>query len=111
MDPELNRRVIKLIRKERRKFQPITADNGTEFHAYEKIENVTEAMFYFATPYHSWEHGANENTNGLIRQYLPKKRTMADLSQQQCNVIADKLNRRPRKRHGYKTPEQCYAIQ
>lgn len=108
---ELNRRVIKMINKEQRLFKTITADNGTEFHAYEKIESVTDAMFYFATPYHSWERGSNENTNGLIRQYLPKRQSMADLTQRQCDAIANKLNRRPRKRLGYLTPEQRYAIQ
>ena len=61
--------------------------------------------FYFARPYHSWERGTNENTNGLIRQYLPKRKSMAALTQMQCDAIALQLNRRPRKRHGYKTPE------
>ena len=106
---ELNRRVIKLIRREQRKVRTITADNGTEFHHYDHIEEVTDAMFYFADPYHSWQRGTNENTNGLIRQYLPKRRTMKDFNQKQCDDIAMKLNRRPRKRHGYLTPEQLYA--
>ena len=60
--------------------------------------------FYFATPYHSWERGSSENVNGLIRQYLPKGTSMANLTQRQCDVIATKLNSRPRKRHNYKTP-------
>ncbi len=106
---ELNRRVIKLIQREQRKFRTITADNGTEFHAYDKIEDITDVMFYFATPYHSWERGTNENTNGLIRQYLPKRRSMAELTQRQCDDIANTLNRRPRKRLDYLTPEQRYA--
>ena len=87
----------------------ITADNGTEFHGYEDIETVTGTPFFFATPHHSWERGLNENTNGLIRQYLPKRKSMAQLTQAECNVISMKLNRRPRKTLGYKTPEQCYA--
>lgn len=106
---ELNRRVIKLIHREARKVRTITADNGTEFHAYEEIERTTETQFYFATPHHSWERGLNENTNGLIRQYLPKGKSMADITQHECNAIAKKLNRRPRKLLGFKTPEQCYA--
>ena len=89
-------------------FQTITADNGTEFHDYGRIEARTKALFYFARPYHSWEQGSNENTNGLIRQYLPKGTSMAGLSQQQCNSIARKLNTRPRKRLGFKTPLECY---
>jgi IS30 family transposase len=107
---ELNRRTISLIQQQRRPVLTITADNGTEFHQYEHIETATDTAFFFATPHHSWERGLNENTNGLIRQYLPKGNSMADLTQPLCNAIADSLNRRPRKSLGYKTPEQCYAI-
>lgn len=64
--------------------------------------------FYFATPYHGWERGTNENTNGLIRQYLPKRQSMAKLTQRQCDLIADDLNNRPRKRHAYKTANECF---
>lgn len=104
----LNRRVLLMIRRfeqrHGRSFKTITADNGTEFHSYSAIERSTGAKFYFATPYHSWERGTNENTNGLIRQYLPKRTSMAGLSQPQCNEIARRLNDRPRKRHQYATP-------
>ena len=104
-------RTIALIRKSGLPFHTITADNGTEFHTYKEIEKATGVKFYFATPHHSWERGTNENTNGLIRQYLPKRTSMAKLTQQQCNVIAEKLNNRPRKRHDYKTPkEMLYGI-
>jgi IS30 family transposase len=65
--------------------------------------------FYFATPHHSWERGTNENTNGLIRQYLPKRTSMAHVTQEHCDAIAAQLNSRPRKRLGYKTPEECYV--
>ena len=64
--------------------------------------------FYFATPHHSWERGTNENTNGLIRQYLRKGQPMTKVNQDQCDLIAEHLNNRPRKRHGYKTPNQCF---
>ena len=87
----------------------ITADNGTEFHGYAALEQRTPARFYFATPHHAWERGTNENTNGLLRQYLPKGQSMAAPSQPDCNRIARKLNRRPRKRLGYLTPEECYV--
>lgn len=107
---ELNRRVIKLIEQQLRPVRTITADNGTEFHQYKGIEKATDSTFYFATPHHSWERGLNENTNGLIRQYLPKGKSMAELTQQACNAIAKSLNRRPRKTLGYKTPEQCYVL-
>ena len=104
----LNRRVIHLIKRHVGAFKTITSDNGTEFHDYQRIEERTKATFYFATPYHSWERGSNENANGLIRQYLPKGASMAGLSQQHCNAIAQKLNTRPRKRLGFKTPLECY---
>jgi IS30 family transposase len=104
----LNRRVIEIIKKHNGTFETITSDNGTEFHHYQRIEARTQAIFYFARPYHSWERGSNENANGLIRQYLPKGSSMAGLSQHQCNSIAQKLNLRPRKRLGFKTPLECY---
>ncbi len=106
---EVTRRSIRLIRNPSRPVRTITADNGTEFHDYAAIERATAVRFYFATPHHAWERGTNENTNGLIRQYLPKRTSMARLTQQDCNAIARKLNRRPRKRLGYRTPEECYV--
>ncbi len=106
---EVNHRAIPLIRAQRRAVRTITADNGTEFHDYPVIERATAARFYFATPHHAWERGTNENTNGLLRQYLPKRRRMAHLTQHDCHRVAAKLNRRPRKRLGYRTPEECYV--
>jgi IS30 family transposase len=104
----LNERVLQMIRGFERKhgpsFRTITADNGTEFHSYEHIERKVQLQFYFATPYHSWERGTSENTNGLIRQYLPKRLSLASLSQTECNAIARRLNDRPRERHAYATP-------
>lgn len=109
----LNERVVQMIRRFERKygpsFQTVTADNGTEFHSYETIERKARLEFYFATPYHSWERGTNENTNGLIRQYLPKRTSFASLKQAQCNAIARSLNARPRKRHAYATPLERLA--
>jgi IS30 family transposase len=93
-----------------KKFQikTISADNGTEWHGYKDIENKTQTLYYFAVPYHSWERGTNENTNGLIRQYLPKKASMQYLSQKECDAIALKLNRRPRKILNLSCPETCH---
>ena len=102
-------RCIELIGRHAGQVLTITADNGTEFHSYAEIEAATGALFYFATSHHSWERGANENTNGLIRQYLPKRTSLAHLTQSDCDAIAAKLNSRPRKRLGYKTPEECYV--
>ena len=104
-----NRRAVRLINNAARPTRTITVDNGTEFHGYKAIEAATGSRFYFATPYHSWERGTSENTNGLIRQYLPKRTTMAHVTQRACNRIAQKLNTRPRKRLGYRTPEECYV--
>lgn len=104
----VNKRIISMINKSDLRFKTITADNGTEFHQYKKIENSCDVTFYFATPYHSWERGSNENVNGLIRQYLPKTESMADVTQQQCNRIAKALNTRPRKRFDFKTPKEMY---
>lgn len=102
-------RCIQLIERQGGRVATITADNGTEFHSYKQIEEATGVEFYFATPHHSWERGTNENTNGLIRQYLPKRTSFADVTQADCDAIAAKLNSRPRKRLGYRTPEECYA--
>lgn len=105
----LNARAIALLRTQRQPVHTITADNGTEFHSYTAIERATTARFYFATPHHAWERGTNENTNGLVRQYLPKRRSMAHLTQADCAAIARTLNQRPRKHLGYRTPKECYA--
>ena len=100
----LSKKCIQLLLSEPTRFISITADNGTEFHQYKKVERACRTKFYFATPHHSWERGTNENTNGLIRQFVPKGASMKNLTQAQCNVIADKLNNRPRKRLNWKTP-------
>lgn len=86
----------------------ISADNGTEWHGYNDIEAKTGCNFFFAEPYHSWERGTNENTNGLIRQYLPKRKSMHRLNQMECELIAQKLNRRPRKILNLSCPETCH---
>jgi len=104
----VNKKVISLIENSSMEFKTITADNGTEFHQYKKVEKACNLKFYFATPYHSWERGSNENVNGLIRQYLPKIESMKNVTQVQCNRIAGDLNTRPRKRYDYKTPEEVY---
>ena len=90
---ETNKRIIALVKKSGLPFLTITSDNGTEFHNYPAIEAATGVTVYFAQPHHPWERGTNENTNGLIRQYLPKGQSMARLSQPQCNAIAHKLAR------------------
>ena len=105
---EANRALLELMARHPGRVKTITSDNGTEFHWYGQVEAVHPVKFYFATPHHSWERGTNENTNGLIRQYLPKGQTMKGITQSKCDKIAEQLNTRPRKRHGYKTPDECF---
>lgn len=105
---EVNKACIEAIREHEKNFRTITFDNGTEFHGYKKLEELYPVTCYFANPYHSWERGTNENTNGLIRQYIPKKSCMKSVSQADCDRIAYKLNTRPRKRLGFKTPYEVY---
>jgi len=107
---EANRAALELMSRHPGRFKTITADNGTEFHSYPQVEAKSGAKFYFATPHHSWERGTSENTNGLIRQYLPKGQSMEALTQAQCDSIAAQLNNRPRKRHAYNTPNQCFYL-
>jgi IS30 family transposase len=106
---ETTGRCVELIARHAGRIETITADNGSEFHSYSQIEAATGVEFYFATPHHSWERGTNENTNGLIRQYLPKRTSMAHVTQVDCDAIAQRLNSRPRKRLGYRTPEERYV--
>lgn len=103
-----NRCAIRLLRTAHRRTHTITVDNGTEFHAYKEIEESAGVLIYFATPHHSWERGTCENTNGLIRQYLPKRKSMAHITQRDCDRIAHQLNNRPRKRLNYRKPVELY---
>jgi IS30 family transposase len=105
---EVTRAATRAIRRHCGKFKTITLDNGTEFHDYARLEQRFPLKVYFATPYHSWERGSNENFNGLLRQYLPKGSCMRAVTQARCNQIADDLNNRPRKRHGFSTPAELY---
>lgn len=89
----------------------LTFDNGKEFAWHQHIKNALGIDIYFAKPYHSWERGLNENTNGLLRQYLPKGSSFAELTDEKLQWIEDQLNDRPRKTLGYKTPRQMMEIQ
>ena len=91
------------------RFHTLTFDNGTEFHDYEHLERRLGVTCYFATPYHAWERGSNENLNGLLRQYLPKGTSLRDVTQRDCNQIARALNTRPRKRHAFRTPLEVFS--
>ena len=82
----------------------LTLDNGLEFAKHEMISDTIGINIYFAKPYHSWERGTNENTNGLIRQYFPKNKTLDQLSENEVQAVEDALNNRPRKKLGFLTP-------
>ena len=86
----------------------ITADNGKEFAGHQHISHSLSTDFYFAHPYASWERGTNENTNGLIRQYLPKSRSLKNVSAQEETRIMDRLNLRPRKCLDFRTPYEVF---
>ena len=86
----------------------LTLDNGTEMSNYETIERQTRLQVYFAQPYHSWERGTNENTNGLLRFYFPKSCSFAAVTQELLDLAVQQLNTRPRKRLDYKTPKQVF---
>ena len=86
----------------------ITADNGKEFAYHKTISQALDTKFYFCDPYSSWQRGLNEHTNGLIRQYIPKKSEFENISKEEIATIANKLNHRPRKSLGYKTPFEVF---
>ena len=86
----------------------LTYDNGKEFAFHQAVSEQLDADSYFAHPYHSWERGLNENMNGLIRQYLPKGMCFQELTQKDITTIMKKLNDRPRKCLGYKTPNEVF---
>lgn len=84
----------------------ITADNGKEFAYHEKITEALDAKVYFADPYSSWQRGLNENTNGLLRQYWPKKTDFKKISKEEVSSVLLQLNERPRKKLNYQTPDK-----
>jgi IS30 family transposase len=86
----------------------ITSDNGHEFYEHKTIAEKLGAQYFFTHPYSAWEKGTCENNNGLIRQYIPKKTPLSTIDQIQLNLIAQKLNSRPRKKLGFKNPLQVF---
>lgn len=99
-------RIFKNIPKDKR--HTITYDNGSEFASYEMIERGIGVDVYFAYPYHSWERGCNENVNGLLRQFFPKKTMFSTITQQDIQKAVGLINHRPRKRLNYLTPYEVF---
>lgn len=100
--------VPKLKRLPKAKRRTLTLDNGTEFSDWERLEKQTGMTIYFAYPYHSWERGTNENTNGLLRQYFPKSMDFNLITPKELADVVKRLNDRPRKRLKFKSPKQLF---
>ncbi len=86
----------------------ITFDNGKEFAAHQDIAHALKAKIFFATPYHAWEHGLNENTNGLIRDFFPKGTDFSTIANAEVAKVEQLLNARPRKSLGFRSPREVF---
>ena len=100
--------IIELLRAHKQRCHTITFDNGKEFAQHELMAFCLDAKVFFARPYHSWERGTNENTNGLLRQFFPKKMSFLNLSDIDVQEVVYRLNHRPRKCLGYRTPHEVF---
>jgi IS30 family transposase len=107
---ELAESAIELLYNWKPLIHTITADNGKEFAEHQKISKQLGIDFYFAKPYHSWERGANENMNGLIRQFFPKKTSFENIKHADIQIVQDILNNRPRKKLNFLTPNEYISI-
>ncbi len=102
------RALTKALLKHKEYVITLTSDNGVEFARHEDVSKALEADFFFAHPYSSWERGLNENTNGLVRQYLKKGSEFTNVTDEELAIIAKKLNNRPRKTLDYKSPYEVF---
>jgi IS30 family transposase len=100
--------MLRLLKPLRRWVHTVTADNGKEFALHQQIARALQAGFFFAHPYAAWERGLNENTNGLIRQYFPKGMDFSTITLGQLDKVMRRLNNRPRKSLGSKTPHEAF---
>ena len=101
--------VLKALYPIRSRVHTITWDNGSEFAEHALIDKALKATSYFADPYSAWQRGTNENTNGLLRQYLPKGTDLSVFTQDELDAIADSMNSRPRATHNWHTPLDVFA--
>lgn len=89
----------------------LTTDNGKEFAQHERIAEKLKADFFFAHPYAAWGRGVNENMNGLIRQFFPKKMCFDSITPDQVAFAMHRINHRPRKCLGFKSPHEVFMMQ
>ena len=104
----VSRSVQRLLEPIASKVFTLTSDNGKEFAKHQEIASALQADFYFTHPYSAWQRGLNENTNGLVRQYFPKKHDFATITDKDVLMTMNKLNNRPRKCLGFKTPNEVF---
>ena len=100
--------IIDLLHPIKHLLHTITADNGKEFSYHEEVAKALDIDFYFCDPYSSWQRGLNEHTNGLIREYIPKKSKFDTVTTSQIVMIQNKLNNRPRKVLKFYTPNEIF---
>lgn len=105
---EVKRVIEELLTPIKEFIHSITCDNGKEFSYYAEVSAALDAHGFFAHPYHSWERGLNENSNGLLRQYFPKGVSLASVTQNEVIAAMCRLNWRPRKCLGFKTPYETF---
>jgi IS30 family transposase len=105
----VQQQMIQQLRPHRDRLHTITTDNGREFAEHRTIAQKLRTKIYFADPYCSWQRGLNEHINGLIRQYLPKRTDLRYVTEQDLQFIMDRLNHRPRKTLGFKTPYEVFC--
>lgn len=108
---EIEQACVKELEDWKELIHTITSDNGKEFSNHQSIAKQLNIEYYFARPYHSWERGANENLNGLVRQYFPKGSSFELVTEEEVKKVQDKLNNRPRKRFGFQSPNEVFFKQ
>lgn len=107
---ELAQKTVEILHPIKKLVHTITGDNGKEFAEHKTISQGLDIDFYFARPYHSWERGANENTNGLIRQYFTKGSSFESITDKEVANVQEILNNRPRKKLKFLTPNEYFFI-
>jgi IS30 family transposase len=105
---QVSNAIIDLLQPVSERLHTLTADNGKEFAEHEKVALELKADFFFAHPYAAWERGSNENMNGLIRQYIPKKSDFASIDETEVELVMDRLNNQPRKCLGFVSPLEIF---